>query len=191
VDLSRLLVDTVSDAHAAGPDHQWQLDLPDQPVTVLGDDAQLHQIVANLLANALVHTPTGSSVTVQLVVGTEAVLSVTDDGPGISAELLPEVFERFARGDSSRSRGTGTGSTGLGLSIVAAVVTAHGGRVDVTSEPGRTSFAVHLPLAEPPDQPPDQATDQVAASTSSATSSRSDEKARTARNTASATASAN
>ncbi len=201
VDLSMLLVDTVSDAHAAGPDHQWQLDLPDEPVTVLGDDSQLHQIVANLLANARVHTPAGSSVTVSLVVsGTaEAVLSVTDDGPGIPAGLLPEVFERFARGDSSRSRGTGTGSTGLGLSIVAAVVAAHGGRVDVTSEPGRTSFAVHLPLDqggptrdEPGRHEPvlDEPGDQVAASTSNATSSRSDEKARTARSTASATASA-
>jgi two-component system, OmpR family, sensor kinase len=177
VDLSRLLVDAVSDAHAAGPDHRWRLDLPDRPVTVVGDDSQLRQIVVNLLANARVHTPAGSTVTVQLTfteqagpvrgeradvggagsaVGAqpEVVLLVIDDGPGISADLLPEVFERFARGDGSRSRGTGTGSTGLGLSIVAAVVAAHGGRVEVTSEPGRTSFAVHLPLAPATDPPP-------------------------------------
>jgi len=177
VDLSRLLVDTISDAHAAGPGHRWHLDLPDAPVFVSGDQAQLHQIVANLLANARVHTPVGSAVTVRLQLSDptgqnppgphrpgrdvgrgrpgEVVLQVIDNGPGISAELLPEVFERFARGDGSRSRGTG--STGLGLSIVAAVVGAHSGRVDVTSEPGRTQFAVYLPsLPTPADSPTDE-----------------------------------
>ena len=177
VDLSRLLVDALSDAHAAGPGHQWQLGLPDEPVEVCGDEPQLHQIIANLLANARVHTPVGTTVAVRLSLApAEAVLQVTDNGPGINPELLPEVFERFARGDGSRSRGTG--STGLGLSIVAAVITAHGGRVDVSSEPGRTRFTVRLPL------------DQVAARTSSATSSRSEENTLTARSTASATASA-
>jgi two-component system, OmpR family, sensor kinase len=204
VDLSRLLVDATGDAHAAGPEHRWQLDLPEQPVIVVGDRSQLHQVVANLLANARVHTPVGTWVGVGLSLPAvdpptgraEVVLEVTDDGPGISPELLPEVFERFARGDGSRSRGNGTGSTGLGLSIVAAVVAAHGGRVDVTSRPGRTRFAVHLPLAPDPQVADPQALDpqapdpQVAASTSNATSSRSEEKARTARNTASATASA-
>ncbi len=219
VDLSRLLVDAISDAHAAGPGHRWLLDLPEDPVTVCGDEPQLHQIVANLFANARVHTPPGSTVTVRLTglnlaasgvvsmgdlssgkpeaVGSpEAILEVTDDGPGISPDLLPEVFERFARGDDSRSRGTG--STGLGLSIVAAVVTAHGGRVAVCSRPGRTRFTLHLPLTHSTDSPtgantgPDSCAGlQVAASTSRATSSRSDEKDVTARSTASATASAN
>jgi two-component system OmpR family sensor kinase len=181
VDLSRMLVDVLSDAHAAGPRHRWELELPDEPVEVCGDAPQLHQIIANLLTNGRVHTPPGTLVTVRLARAsrTEAVLQVTDDGPGIGAELLPEVFERFARGDGSRSRGSGTGSTGLGLSIVAAVVTAHGGRVEVSSRPGQTRFSVYLPL------------DQVAASTSNATSSRSEEKPVTARSTASATASAN
>jgi two-component system OmpR family sensor kinase len=179
VDLSRLLVDALSDAHAAGPGHRWQLDLPDQPVEVCGDQPQLHQVIANLLTNARVHTPAGTTVTVRLrPAGPEAVLDVTDNGPGIAAELLPEVFERFARGDGSRSRGTG--STGLGLSIVAAVVSAHGGRVAVTSRPGETRFTACLPLS-----------DQVAARTSRATSSRSEENPVTARSTASATASAN
>ena len=178
VDLSRLLVDALSDAHAAGPGHQWQLELPEEPVEVCGDEPQLHQIIANLLANARVHTPVATTVTVRLsLASAEAVLEVTDDGPGITPELLPEVFERFARGDGSRSRGTG-GSTGLGLSIVAAVVTGHGGRVEVRSEPGQTRFTIYLPR------------DQVAARTSSATSSRSEENTLTARNTASATASA-
>src|SRR5690625_4368134 len=98
VDLSRLAVDAVSDAHVAGPDHRWRLDLPDEPVTVPGDAARLHQVLTNLLTNARVHTGAGTVVTVRLGVdGAEAVLSVTDDGPGIPAEFQPEIFERFAR----------------------------------------------------------------------------------------------
>ncbi|RQW85771.1 sensor histidine kinase [Micromonospora globispora] len=144
VDLTALVVDAVSDAHVAGPDHRWQLDLPDEPMTVTGDAARLHQVVANLLANARVHTPPGTTVTTRLAgVDGGVELSVADDGPGIPADLQPEVFERFARGDSSRSRAHG--STGLGLSIVAAVVEAHHGRVDVASRPGRTVFTVWLP----------------------------------------------
>jgi two-component system OmpR family sensor kinase len=152
VDLSRLVVDAVSDAHAAGPDHSWRLDLPDEPVTVNGDGHRLHQVLANLLANARAHTPAGATVTVTLAPAPSANgssashavrLSVVDDGPGIPSDLLPEVFERFARGDSSRSRTSG--STGLGLAIVAAVVEAHGGTVAVESRPGRTAFTVTLP----------------------------------------------
>ncbi|KXK62020.1 histidine kinase [Micromonospora rosaria] len=150
VDLSALVVDAVSDAHVAGPEHHWQLDLPDEAVTVAGDAARLHQVVANLLANARVHTPAGTTVTTRLGVDPAgAWLGVTDDGPGIPAELQPEVFERFARGDSSRSRAHG--STGLGLAIVAAVVEAHHGTVDVDSRPGRTEFRVRLP--GPPEPP--------------------------------------
>ncbi len=149
VDLSRLLVDAVSDAHAAGPDHSWQLEVAGEPVVVCGDGARLHQVVANLLANARTHTPAGTSVTVSVRPdGRLAVLRVLDDGPGIPAELADDVFERFARGDSSRSRAHG--STGLGLAIVAAVVEAHGGSVEVGSAPGRTAFSVRLPLAEEP-----------------------------------------
>ncbi|AKS33084.1 histidine kinase [Mycolicibacterium goodii] len=147
VELSRLIVDTVSDAHVAGPDHRWSLDLPEDPVVVDGDEARLHQVMANLLANARTHTPPGTSVTVALSAGTDgwATITVADDGPGIAPELLPDVFERFARGDSSRSRREG--STGLGLAIVAAVVKAHGGTIGVTSEPGATTFVVRLPGA--------------------------------------------
>lgn len=105
VDLTRLVVDAVSDAHVAGPDHEWELDLPDEPVAVPGDEARLHQVVANLLANARIHTPPGTTVTTSLAAaGADVVLTVVDDGPGIPASLQPEVFERFARGDSSRSR---------------------------------------------------------------------------------------
>ena len=144
VDLSRLVIDAVSDAHVAGPDHRWRLDLPEESVQVTGDAVRLHQVVANLLANARTHTPPGTTVLTSLAVsGRGAVLTVEDDGPGIPAELLPQVFDRFARGDTSRSRAAG--STGLGLAIVAAVVEAHGGTVDVASRPGRTAVTVRLP----------------------------------------------
>jgi two-component system, OmpR family, sensor kinase len=144
VDLSRLLVDAISDAHVAGPEHRWRLDVPEEAVTVPGDAARLHQVVANLLANARTHTPPGTVVTAALRVAPGgAEISIADNGPGIPPELQPEVFERFARGDSSRSRAAG--STGLGLAIVAAVVDAHHGTVELRSHPGHTEFTVRLP----------------------------------------------
>jgi two-component system, OmpR family, sensor kinase len=156
VDLSRLVVDAVSDAHAAGPEHQWSLELPEEPVVVEGDEARLHQVLANLLANARTHTPPGTSVTTALRESSDggAVLTVTDDGPGIPRWLQPEIFERFARGDSSRSRRVG--STGLGLAIVAAVVKAHRGSIAVHSAPGRTEFVVTLPGRAQPTHSSDQ-----------------------------------
>ncbi|MGW2341993.1 HAMP domain-containing sensor histidine kinase [Streptomyces sp. NPDC001661] len=151
-DLSPLVVDALSDARAADQSHSWRLELPDEPATVLADSARLHQVLVNLLANARTHTPPGTTVTARVHRhGPWVCLDVADDGPGIPAELLPHVFERFARGDSSRSRKAG--STGLGLAIVQAVATAHGGAVTVDSVPGRTVFTVHLPAhvqAAPP-----------------------------------------
>ncbi|GAA3559802.1 HAMP domain-containing sensor histidine kinase [Amycolatopsis ultiminotia] len=149
VDLSRLVADAVSDAQVAGPGHHWQLSLPGAPVLVLGDVQRLHQVLANLLANARVHTPPGTTVVTALAQSADgsAVVTVTDNGPGIPADLLPEVFERFARGDSSRSRAAG--STGLGMAIAAAVLIAHHGTIEVHSRPGRTEFAVRLPIAVP------------------------------------------
>lgn len=145
VDLTRLAVDAISDAHAAGPDHSWQLHVPEDPVLVQGDGARLQQVLTNLLANARTHTPAGTGVEISLrQQGDRAVLAVRDDGPGISAVLMPEIFERFSRGEQSRSRAAG--STGLGLAIVAAVVAAHGGRIEVTSLPGNTVFTVTLPM---------------------------------------------
>ena len=146
VDLTLVVVDAVSDARVAGPDHRWQMNLPEEPVTTFGDAARLHQVLANLLANARTHTPPGTTVWSGL--RTEpgfSVLTVTDNGPGIPPELQPEIFNRFVRGDSSRSRAAG--STGLGLAIVAAVVGAHGGTVSVASRPGETTFTVRLPRA--------------------------------------------
>jgi two-component system, OmpR family, sensor kinase len=158
VDLSRLVVDVVSDAYAVSAAHQWRLDLPDEPVVVLGDADRLHQVLANLLANARMHTPPGTTVTTGLSpepglvsagpgASGGATLTVVDDGPGIPPAVLPQVFERFARGDTSRSRAAG--GSGLGLSIVAAVVEAHSGTVEVTSRPGRTAFVVRLPPNAP------------------------------------------
>jgi two-component system OmpR family sensor kinase len=148
-DLIPLVVDTISDARAAGRSHNWRLDLPDEPALVSADAARLQQVLVNLLANARTHTPPGTTVTTRVQQrGPWMCVDVEDDGQGIPPELLPHVFERFARGDSSRSRSSG--STGLGLAIVQAVATAHGGAVTVDSVPGRTVFTVHLPaLARP------------------------------------------
>ncbi|MEU6895029.1 HAMP domain-containing sensor histidine kinase [Streptomyces sp. NPDC046557] len=157
-DLAPLVVDAVSDARAAGPEHHWRLELPDEPATIRADPARIQQVLVNLLANARTHTPPGTTVTAHVSRETrpEALgvsretslvrLQIQDNGPGIPGELLPHVFERFARGDASRSRAAG--STGLGLAIVQAVVTAHGGRVEVRSRPGKTCFEVLLPLAQ-------------------------------------------
>jgi two-component system, OmpR family, sensor kinase len=182
VDLSRLAIETTSDARVARGDHRWRLELPDEPVLVEGDEHRLHQVLANLLSNAGKHTPPGSTISVALTLGdataspevpggtsgTSAVqrgvappgprveLSITDDGPGISAELLPELFERFTRGEAGRARDASAAgkSTGLGLAIVDAVVAAHGGAIVVISQPGMTRFAILLPLLhEPAGQP--------------------------------------
>lgn len=147
-DLIPLVVDTISDARAAGMDHNWRLDLPDEPALVSGDAARLQQVLINLLGNARKHTPEGTTVTARVQRrGPWMCVDVEDNGQGIPPELLPHVFERFARGDSSRSRASG--STGLGLAIVQAVATAHGGAVTVDSMPGRTVFTMHLPAVGP------------------------------------------
>ncbi|WP_030237787.1 MULTISPECIES: sensor histidine kinase [unclassified Streptomyces] len=151
-DLVPLVIDTVSDARAAGQDHVWRLDLPDEPALVPADAARLQQVLVNLLGNARSHTPPGTTVTARVQRrGTWLCVDVEDNGQGIPAELLPHVFERFARGDSARTRTTG--STGLGLAIVQAVATAHGGAVTVDSVPGRTVFTVHLPALPLQPQP--------------------------------------
>jgi two-component system OmpR family sensor kinase len=173
VDLSRLAIDVTSDARVARRDHHWRLDLPSDPILVRGDEHRLHQVLANLMSNAGKHTPEGSTVTVALRVeesegdsapgsamlergvrptAPRVELSITDDGPGIPPELLPDLFERFTRGDTSRARDLEAAgkSTGLGLAIVDAVVAAHGGSITVTSQPGRTRFAIYLPLLPEP-----------------------------------------
>jgi len=178
VDMTRLVIDATSDAQVARPGHRWVLELPDDPVLVSGDEHRLHQVLANVLSNAGKHTPSGATVTVRvgdalpdaaadadtaqtvrrgaLPPPPRVVVSVTDNGPGISPDLLPDLFERFTRADTSRSPTTSAASTGLGLAIVDAVVAAHGGAVLVTSRPGLTSFAIALPQLAEPAQPPAQ-----------------------------------
>jgi two-component system OmpR family sensor kinase len=144
VDLTRLLLEAVADARVIAPDHKWQLALPDEPVTVVGDDARLHQVVTNLLTNARSHTPAGTTVTVTAQALDDRVeVEVHDDGPGLPPELGDEVFDRFTRGDSSRTRASG--GAGLGLSLVSAIAEAHGGAATVRSRPGDTTFTVTLP----------------------------------------------
>jgi two-component system OmpR family sensor kinase len=109
-DLTEIALNAVSDARAAGPDHTWTLSLPDEPIEALGDRHRLHQVVANLLANARTHTPAGTRVETGLaVIDGQAVLTVTDNGPGIAPEIAGSVFERFTRADTSRA---GTGHRG-------------------------------------------------------------------------------
>jgi two-component system OmpR family sensor kinase len=167
VDLGALAVDAVADAHAAGPDHVWQLDVPggsDWPndqswdgeedadgteaprAVVLGDDHRLQQVLVNLLSNARVHTPPGTTVrTTVRAAGNCVTVRVQDDGPGIPQPRVAQLFQRFTRGSAARS--PGEGSTGLGLAIVDAVVGAHGGRIEVDAAAGATAFTVTLPAA--------------------------------------------
>ncbi len=165
VDMTRLAIEATSDARVARPGHRWMLELPDDPVLALGDEHRLHQVLGNLLSNAGRHTPDGTTVTVAVSctlpygepgTGNESVahgtlppaprlvLTVTDNGPGIPADLLPDLFERFTRADTSRSHASNASSTGLGLAIVDAVVAAHHGAVLVTSRPGMTRFTIVL-----------------------------------------------
>lgn len=138
VDLTRLLLEAVSDARVLAPGHRWRLDLPEESVEVVGDERRLHQVVTNLLTNARKYTPAGSTVTVSARPGG---FTVHDDGPGFPADLVDHAFERFARGDVSRHR---EGGAGLGLALVRAIVTAHGGSVRLTSRPGDTRIDVRL-----------------------------------------------
>lgn len=141
VDLTRLVMEAVADRRVLDADRRWRLDLPDEPVEVEGDALRLHQLVTNLLTNATRHTPEGTAITVGLARTRSTVqLTVHDDGPGVDPQLLPHVFDRFARGDSSRTRTSG--GAGLGTAIVQAIAEAHGGSAEVRSAPGDTTFLV-------------------------------------------------
>jgi two-component system OmpR family sensor kinase len=144
VDLSRLLVEAVSDARVVAPDHRWRLELPEESIEVTGDADRLHQVVTNLLTNARKHTPAGTTVT---VTGTSYGFAVHDDGPGFPQDLAATAFERFVRGDAARTRAPGgtDGGAGLGLSLVDAIVSAHGGSVALDSHPGSTTITIALP----------------------------------------------
>ncbi|KQV75835.1 hypothetical protein ASC61_12905 [Aeromicrobium sp. Root344] len=143
VDLTRLVVEAVDDARVVDPERQWTFDVPDEPVTVTGDEQRLHQAVTNLLTNASRHTPPRTTVDVRLRVDGAVLVEVHDDGPGIDPSLAPTIFERFVRGDSSRTRASG--GAGLGMSLVRAIMHAHHGTATVESTPGDTTFTLTLP----------------------------------------------
>jgi len=145
IDLTELAGDA-ADAFTAGrPDHPLTVELGSPGLRMDADPVRLRQVLDNLLANAAIHTPPGTQVGLALIVeGDEAVIRVTDAGPGIAPEAQERIFDRFYRVDNSRTRGNG--GSGLGLSVVQSLVTAHGGTVDVASEPGRTTFTVRLPV---------------------------------------------
>jgi len=145
VDLARVVDDAVSDARAAAPARDITL-RGVETADVLGDDHQLRQVVANLLGNAVRHTPDDARIRVTLTTGDgRATLAVADDGPGLEPEVAAKVFEPFFRADESRARRTG--GAGLGLAIVAAIVEAHDGGVRLDTAPGSgATFTVALPL---------------------------------------------
>jgi two-component system OmpR family sensor kinase len=148
VDIARVTRDAVASAQAAGADHPISLTGDLDELYTLGDHNRIHQVVANLLANARTHTPAGTEIAVALAQGEDGVrIAVSDNGPGLSQEDQKRIFERFYRADSSRVRIDGEGS-GLGLSIVDAVMKAHGGSVSVASEIGKGStFTLFFPRA--------------------------------------------
>ncbi|MEV7013365.1 HAMP domain-containing sensor histidine kinase [Streptosporangium sp. NPDC051022] len=172
VDLHVIAGDVVHDARARDQERAIELIFGEGPVRVVGDEHRLHQIIANLVGNAVAHTRPRVAVRVTVgelaatgppapgvvyagtatatagTAGTAAFVEVHDDGPGIEAEHLPHVFDRFYRADSARSRDSG--GTGLGLAIAAALVEAHDGRIEVRSRAGHgTTFRVVLPLSGP------------------------------------------
>ncbi|MCD2114824.1 HAMP domain-containing histidine kinase [Rhodococcus rhodochrous] len=151
VDLLAVAADAVHNARAVAPERTITLDIIDGPGTpeVLGDDARLRQVLSNLVTNALTHTPPDADVTVRVgTADTDAVLEVADTGPGLDPDDRERVFERFYRADASRTRASG--GSGLGLSIVAALVAAHGGKVEVESEQGvGSTFRVRIPRLLP------------------------------------------
>jgi two-component system, OmpR family, sensor kinase len=156
VELPVLGLDAVQAAQAIAPERRIELEVRDEPeqLVAYGDDARLRQVIGNLLTNALVHTPPEASITLRIHAepGNQAVVEVSDTGPGLSDEQKAHVFERFYRADEARTRHTereATG-TGLGLAIVAAIVRAHHGTVEVISEKGSGStFKVSLPTVNP------------------------------------------
>jgi two-component system OmpR family sensor kinase len=148
VNLSELVLDAVESARAAGPNHPVSFDKSDEEIYALGDNDRIHQVVANLLANARTHTPAGTKIDVSVFQSEDGVrIRIADDGPGLSEKDQAQIFERFYRADPSRVR-TGGEGTGLGLSIVEAVMRAHAGEVSVESELGKgAAFTLFFPLS--------------------------------------------
>jgi two-component system OmpR family sensor kinase len=148
VNLSKLVSDAVESARAAGPNHVVDFSNPDEEIYALGDNDRIHQVVANLLANARTHTPAGTKIDVSVIQSEDGVrIRIADNGPGLSEKDQSRIFERFYRADASRVRTDGEG-TGLGLSIVDAVMRAHAGQVSVESELGKgAAFTLFFPIS--------------------------------------------
>ena len=163
VALADLIEDAAAAAHAVAPDRRIEVDIqqPAEQLVVLGDETRLRQVIANLVTNAITHTPEGTAVGLRLYAegAKYAVIEVSDQGPGLTPEQAEHVFERFYRVDKARTRRAATVSagangltaphsgSGLGLAIVAALVAAHDGTVEVTTAPGQgATFRVRLPL---------------------------------------------
>src|SRR4051794_32349737 len=147
VDLSQLARDAADDARAVAPDRDVRLAGPDEAVTVMGDASQLRQVLGNLVRNAVMHTPAGTPIDLSVTNGSAAaVVKVRDHGPGLPTDDTDALFERFWRADPGRERGRG--GAGLGLSIVAAIVAAHGGSVKAANaDGGGAVFTISLPLS--------------------------------------------
>nr|WP_319239339.1 sensor histidine kinase [Streptomyces sp. MB09-02B] len=168
MDLRTLAADALHDVHALDPARPVTLTGPDgegppASAPALADEARLRQVVTNLVANAVTHTPPGTPVRIGVgTLGECAVLEVADQGPGLTEEQSVRIFERFYRADTSRTRSTG--GSGLGLAIVRSLVTAHAGRVEVHSSPGRgATFRALLPSH--PHEPRTPAEGQLSKST--------------------------
>ena len=148
LDLRSVVREAAGEVAPLADDHDLTIEVGDEPLVVEGAGDELHRLVLNLVQNGIVHTPPGTTVEVSLTRdGPEAVIEVSDDGPGIPADLRARVFDRFVRGEGDRSTRSGSG---LGLSIVSAVTESHGGRVELgDSAAGGTRFVVRLPLASP------------------------------------------
>jgi two-component system OmpR family sensor kinase len=148
VNLSKLVLDAVESARAAGPNYPVNFNESVDEIYALGDNDRIHQVVANLLANARTHTPVGTKIDVSVIQSEDGVrIRIADNGPGLSEKDQAQIFERFYRADPSRVRTDGEG-TGLGLSIVEAVMRAHAGQVSVESELGKgATFTLFFPLS--------------------------------------------
>lgn len=159
VDVSSLLVELVEDVHVVNPDHAISLDVPPEALEVRGAADQVRRVVSIVLTNACVHTPPGTNVHVEALATRKPVsgqlpsdvvaIRISDDGQGIPPEIRDRVFDRFVRGDPSRTRQDGAkgGSSGLGLSIAAGLVELMRGDISMSSTDAGTTFELRLPAA--------------------------------------------
>jgi len=150
VNLNEVVSDAVESARVSGPEHPITVTVTDDDAYVLGDRNRIHQVIANILENARSHTPKGTKIEVSIIEKDSALeVSIKDDGPGLAEADQERIFERFYRADTSRTRSVKTEGSGLGLSIVKAIMQAHGGDATVESKPGEgATFTLRFPLQQ-------------------------------------------